>query len=227
MALHVLLVDDDAVSRNLLARLVDQHPNLELVEQCDNPLEALDVLQETDIDVMFLDIEMPEMSGLDLIRSMDRPPPVVLVSGNEQYAVEAFELEVIDYLVKPVTLPRFTKAVSRLKRNETKPKQEDKPVFVKVDGRLVKLNLDSVRWIEAKGDYALIQTTDKSLITHTTLKALVEKLPADLFARVHRSFIVHLDHIDDIDDATLVIGTKTIPIGSSYRTGFMSRLRLL
>ena len=121
MDLHVLIVDDDVTSRTLLARLVDKHHRLRLVDSCADPIEALHAMQEHQVDVIFLDVEMPQMSGLDLVRSLDHPPKIVLVSGNAGYAAEAFELDVVDYLVKPVTLPRFTKAVSRLMREAQAP----------------------------------------------------------------------------------------------------------
>ena len=224
-----MLVDDDAISRRIIENYIQQHPDLNLIGQCERPTDALQRLMETHIDVIFLDIEMPEMSGLDLIRTLDRPPKIILTSGNDKYAAEAFDLGVIDYLVKPVALPRFYKAIQRLKHSEhgKLPPGHESTVFVKVEGRLIKLDLHEIQWIQAQGDYVLIHTEKKEYLAHTTLKAILNKLPDPPFTRVHRSYIIHLDHIDDIEDTTLVIKQAVIPIGASYKKHFLGQLHLL
>ncbi len=224
-----MLVDDDAISRRVLENYIRQHPELSLICQCERPTDALQLLMETPIDVILLDIEMPEMSGLDLIRTLDHPPKIVLTSGNDKYAAEAFDLGVIDYLVKPVALPRFYKAIQRLQRSMhgfLQPATES-TVFVKVDGRLIKLDLNAIQWIQAQGDYVLIHTDQKKFLAHTTLKAILNKLPDPPFVQVHRSYIIHLDHIDDIAETTIVINQGVIPIGASYKKHFLGRLHLL
>ena len=225
--LNVLIVDDDAASLNVVAKLVEQHTDLHLLGRCEHALEALELLQSHSIDVLFLDVEMPDMSGIELLRTLKELPQVVLISGNDRYAAEAFELEVVDFIVKPVTLSRFTQAVSRLLKASERLTPSEKPVFVKAEGRLIKLDLNNVSWIEAKGDYVLIRTLDKPIMTHTTLKSLESRLPTHQFARVHRSFIVNLDQVNDIDDTTLVVGDQVIPIGASFRSNLMRRVRLL
>jgi DNA-binding LytR/AlgR family response regulator len=229
MALKSILVDDDVIARRILESYILENPELELVAQCERPTEAIHLLNSREIDVIFLDIEMPEMSGLDLIRTLQNPPKIILISGNEKYAAEAFDLDVIDYLVKPVGLPRFLKSVQRLQRvaRPSASPGNETTVFVKVDSRLVKLDLNAIQWIKAQGDYVTIHTSSQKLFAHSTLKGMAAKLHDPPFVRVHRSYIVHLDHIDDIEEATLVIGSSVIPIGASYRKNFLSRLHLL
>lgn len=229
MVFQSILVDDDGISRRIMESYVRQHPDLNLIGQFERPTDALQCLMETHIDVIFLDIEMPEMSGLDLIRTLDAPPKIILTSGNDKYAAEAFDLGVIDYLVKPVALPRFYKAIQRLQRSRhrTIASAAESTVFVKVEGRLIKLDLNTIQWIQAKGDYVLIRTDKKEFLAHATLKSILSKLPNPPFVRVHRSYIIHLDHIDDIEESTLVVGQAVIPIGASYKKHFLARLHLL
>lgn len=231
-SLACLVVDDDTLSRNVIESYIERHDGLTLQASHDNAVDAANALQESDFDLVFLDVEMPDMSGLELLRSLSDHPQVVLVTVKEDYAVEAFNVEVTDYLVKPVRYARFLKAVERVQRRieQTRGDGDETPeayAFIKVDGRLVKLDLRAVQWIEAQGDYARIQAGDKSYMVHTTMKSLQKNLPSSDFARVHRSYIVRIDQIKDIEDATIVIERKVIPIGSSYKEALMDRLTTL
>lgn len=215
----------------MIENFVKQNSALELAGSCVSAIEAANLLDQTPIDLVFLDIEMPVMSGLEFIRSLTNRPQIVLVTAKEGYALEAFDVDVTDYLLKPVSYGRFLQAVQRAQRKAGTSAAADRPklshVFVKSDGRLVKIELDSIRWIEAQGDYVVIRTTERRFIVHSTMKALEEKLPASHFARVHRSYIVSIDQIDGIEDTTILIDREVIPIGSSYRESLLQRLNTI
>lgn len=234
--LRSLVVDDDQLSRSVIESYVERHDGLTLSDSVESAVEAANRLQHNEYDVLFLDVEMPEMSGLELLRSLSERPKVVLVTVKEEYAVEAFAVDVTDYLVKPVRYARFLKAVERVQRRieaeraaaaATPEEITADYAFIKVDGRLVKLELDAIRWIQAQGDYVKIQTDQKAYVVHNTMKNLEERLPSEDFVRVHRSYIVRIDRIMDIQDTTIVIEGKLIPIGSSYRDQLLDRLKTL
>lgn len=225
-----LVVDDDPVSRALVEHFVQEHPALTLVDSCESAIQAVNSLSRETIDVIFLDIEMPEMTGLELIQSLDHRPQIILITGKQEYAVEAFDVNVVDYLLKPVSYARFIKAVSRLELpTPLEPGTENThdSVFVKTGGRLVQVDLNSLFWIEAQGDYALMHAGGEDLLVHGTMKKFAQKLPENDFLRVHRSYIVRVDKIEDIEDASLVIGRKLIPIGASYRDQLLKRIKML
>lgn len=225
--MRCLIVDDDELSRAFLERFVEQHGELEWVDSCESAIEASKVLRRTDVDVLFLDVEMPGMSGLELVKSLDTRPQVVLVTAKEEYAIEAFNVEVTDYLLKPVTYARFLKAVERAQRwarREAERLTDGDYVFIKADGRLVKLKLEDIQWISAQGDYMMIHTAGHKYLVHGTMKSMEVKLPAQAFTRVHRSYIVRIDKIEDIKDTTIVINRQVIPIGGSYKAGLLRRL---
>lgn len=230
--MRTLIVDDDELSRIVIENLVEQHPSLTLAGTCVNALEAVKALRDVEVDLIFLDIEMPDMSGLDLVRSLASPPQVVIISGKEEYALDAFDIDVTDYLLKPVTHARFLKAVERAMRRRgvdtsLPTATPDDRVFIKADGKLVQLDLATVLWIEAQADYMLIHTASERYLIHGTMKAMEEKLPAADFVRIHRSYIVRIDQIKDIQDQSLVISRKVLPIGASYREALVRRLRTL
>lgn len=230
LPLRCMVVDDDSVSRKVLERYVGQCDSLALMAVCETAVEAANRLAREDVDLLFLDIEMPEMTGLELARSLEGGPPVILVTGKEDYALDAFEADVIDYLLKPIDYGRFLRSVKRATRRHSPGPEagsDDDFVFIKVDGRLVKLDLRELVWVEAQGDYVMLHTPQKKHMIHATMKSMAEKLPSRTFVRVHRSHIVRLDKIADIEEGSLVIGREVIPIGASYRGALMSRLRLI
>jgi DNA-binding LytR/AlgR family response regulator len=228
--MRCLVVDDDGLSRTVLEHFIAQHDGLTLVGSFTNAVEAANSLQQDGVDLAFVDIEMPEMSGLELIQSAGAGPQFIVVSIREDYAVEAFNVEVTDYLLKPVRYPRFLKAVERARRRnaDTNLSQSTSDyVFVKTEGRLVKLDLQKVLWIEAQGDYACIHMDGKSQLVHSRMKTLENRLPPRDFVRVHRSFIVRIEKVSDIGDTTLVIDRHVIPIGPRYRDALLGRLNTL
>jgi DNA-binding LytR/AlgR family response regulator len=225
-----LIIDDDDASRNVLTHLVGQIEYLQLAGVFNNPKEALKTLQKENIDLVFLDIEMPEMSGIDLLKSMPMPP-TILTTTHKEYALDAFEFNIVDYLVKPITLPRFIKAVEKAKTNFSKnstAEMVDKDYFfIKKDSVLTKVPIKQILWIEALGDYLTVNTVDKKYIVHSTLKAIEGKLPPDKFVRVHRSYIINIDNVSSIEDTTIYINNTAIPVGAIYRENFIRVLNLL
>lgn len=231
--MRCLIVDDDDLIRAVMENFVEQHDALTLAGSCASAIEASNFLAKHAVDLLFLDVEMPGMTGLDLVASLEQRPQIVMVTSKAEYAVEAFDVEVTDYLLKPVTYARFLKSVKRAQRNIEEAEQaaapavDDSTVFIKSEGRLVKVTLSDIQWVEAQGDYVMIHTSEDRHIVHSTMKGMSNKLPEYDFARVHRSFIVRIDQIEDIEDASLVIGRKVIPIGASYKSKLLSRLNTL
>jgi DNA-binding LytR/AlgR family response regulator len=204
--------------------------DLKLVVVCKDAVEASNVLRKENVDLVFLDVEMPEMTGIELIKSLTHKPEIVLVTSKENYAVEAFEYDVADYIVKPATYERFLKAYDRVKARLTTDNENpvnDDAVFVKVDSQLVKVNTRDILWVEAFGDYVNVFTETNKYIVHSTMKGMENKLPSDSFLRVHRSYIVRVEKIKAIEETIIIIGKKLIPIGDSYRSTLMKRLNML
>lgn len=225
-----IIVDDDPMSVAVLTKMVQKTGFLDLIQSFNDPVEAATFLAEEEVDLVFLDVEMPGMTGLELLRTLSDPPAVILVSSKKDYALDAFEFNVTDYILKPPSWARFLKAVQKVK-DVQQAQEEDvfrgKNIFVKADSVLVKLNIEQILWVEALADYIAIHTDKKRYIAHTTMKSMERKLPGDEFIRVHRSYIVRLDEIDKIEDNTVIIGQKLIPVGGTYRGKLMSRLDLI
>ena len=222
-----IVVDDDPMSIAVLKKMVEKTDFLDLVDTFKDPVEAAGFLASNEVGLVFLDVEMPGMTGLELLRTLSDPPEVILVSSKKEYALDAFEFNVRDYLLKPPTWPRFLKAVQKVRDNQEVVEEEafrGKSIFVKSDSVLVKLNIHEILWVEALADYIAIHTSKKRHIAHTTMKSMEKKLPSEDFIRVHRSYIVRLDEIDSIEDNTVVIGQKFIPVGGTYRSKLMGRL---
>lgn len=233
MLMNCIVVDDDDLSRLIVSRCVEQTDFLKLVKLCSNAIEASKILRAEKVDLIFLDIQMPEMTGIEFIKNFKEKPQIILITSHDEYAVEAFEQDVTDYIMKPVNYGRFLKAVTKAKeifdakRNQTHAAPEDKNIFVKVNSRLVKISAEDILWIESMSDYVNILTPKGKFTVHSTMKGIIEKLPTDDFVRVHRSYIVKKDKISVIEDNTLVIDKKLIPIGKSYKDELMKSLNLI
>ncbi|MEM6297329.1 MAG: LytTR family DNA-binding domain-containing protein [Bacteroidota bacterium] len=229
--MNCLVVDDDEFSRNVVKHYVQKTDGLNLIAECENALEAFNELKSKEIDIVFLDVEMPEMTGIELLKALDDLPQIILVTSRSNYAVEAFEYSVTDYLVKPVKYPRFLKAVGKaetnLKATNVTVENTTDEVFVKADNKIIKLKLSEVLYVEALSDYVIINTEARKYIIHSTMKGLEKKLPEGSFIRVHRSYIVNFNRIESIQDLNVVMPNKTIPIGASYKTRFMKKLNML
>lgn len=226
MSIKCLVVDDEQMTRSIISRYIEQTESLEKVSVCENPIDAANVLSKQKIDLLFLDIQMPEMNGFDLIKSMTQKPQIIIISSSKEYALDAFEYDVIDYLHKPISYPRFLKAVEKVKKTVDEVK-EGKSIYVKKGSGLTKVDLKEVLWVEAYADYVIIKTPEKSYTVHSTMKGMEKKLPTNEFCRVHRSYIVRLDKIDSIEDSAVVVSRKIIPVGGSYKHMFKQQLNLI
>jgi DNA-binding LytR/AlgR family response regulator len=228
-----IIVDDNKMARMALKQLVSQVPSLELLSECTDAQEALDTLNDTQVDLLLLDIEMPGITGLDLTKKLgNNRPLIIFTTAKTDYAVEAFELNVVDYLVKPIALPRFKQAVEKaqetIESNKEEMKVEEQAfVFVKDNGVLKRIAIDDILFLEAMGDYVKVHTPQKFHVVHATLKSIEEKLPASKFLRVHRSYIVAINKIDYIQEGTISIGKTTIPVADTHKSNLNKRLNLL
>jgi DNA-binding LytR/AlgR family response regulator len=239
--LRCLVVDDDPIAVQIVSNCVKNTPFLELAASCSSALEASDLLRSQAFDVLFLDVEMPQMSGLDLLRTLPDPPQVVLVTSSESYAIQAFEFAVADYLLKPISYPRFLQAAQKVAEAITASRQAEAEAagpaapldqaaeftFVKVDTRLVRVNFAEVCYVEALGDYVHIVTTAHKYIVYSTMRAIEEKFPPSRFVRVHRSFIININFVQALEDNSLLIKDKYIPVGQTYLRGLLQRLNKL
>jgi DNA-binding LytR/AlgR family response regulator len=234
--MNCIIIDDDSAARLIVSRFCKKHPQLHVVEEFSSAIEAIKFLNAKDVDAIFLDIHMPTFSGFDFIQTLKNPPKIILTTSDGNFALEAFEYPcVVDYLVKPIKKDRFEKAVKKLfqvtANSETTTSSEStdatKELYVNVDRRLVKINFSDINVIEAKGDYIRIKTTNKSHIVHSTLKKIEEKLPSKIFLKVHRSYIINLSKIIDIEDNSVLIKQDVIPVSRSNRSELMKRLNLL
>ncbi len=228
-----IIVDDNKMARMALKQLVSQISELELVAECSDASEALTSLNNSQVDLVLLDIEMPDMTGLDLTRKLGKQRPLIIfTTAKTDYAVEAFELNVVDYLVKPLSFPRFRQAVEKaaeaLESNKEEVKVEEQAfVFVKDNGVLKRISIDDIYFLEAMGDYVKVHTPQKFHVVHATLKSIEEKLPVSKFIRVHRSYIVAINKIDFIQEGTISIGKTSIPVADTHKSSLNKRLNLL
>jgi len=223
--LRTIIVDDDKFQLKIISSFVNKCNFLSLEGSFENPLEGLDAIIGSNPDLLLLDVEMPELSGFDLIKSLNHVPQTIIITGNKDYAVEAFELDVLDYLVKPVDdYSRFLKAVLKAKENYTPTSTSiGDSIYVKDNSLLVNIKTNDILYFEAYGDYVKIGTDQKVYLTYSTLSKIDARL-GDEFIKVHRSFIVRLDKIKNIDQGNLQIGEKIVPISQSMRPNLMDRI---
>ena len=226
-----LIVDDEELTRKIIGTLISKTSFLQLVKSCSNAIEASEILMKENIDLIFLDVEMPKMNGWELIKIIPEPKPqIILITSNIGYAKEAFDFNVTDFILKPITHERFLKAVSKAKKiadTGNASAFSDHDIFVRTGSILVKLNTRDIIFIEALADYAIINTASDKYTIHSTMKGMETKLPSSLFMRVHNSFIVRLDKISNIDQNLIVINEKLIPISRANKSALMNRLNIV
>ena len=224
--IKAIIVDDEPLALDVLESYIAQLPELELVARCENALEAREVLKEHDVDLMFLDINMPQLTGIDFLKTLSVKPNFIFTTAHPNYAVEGFELNAIDYLMKPIPLERFMKAVNKVidmqvGETSTPEKKKENFIFVKADKKLIKVNFDDILYIEGLKDYVIIRQKEGRVITLHTMKSLESKLPDHIFKRIHRSYIVNIGAIDAIVGNMIELKEKSqvkhIPIGKNYR----------
>lgn len=232
MKIRTLIVDDEPLALQVLENYIAQLPELELVAQCNNAIEAHHVLQEEKIDLMCLDINMPQISGIDFLSSLSNPPLVIFTTAFSDYALESYNLDVVDFLLKPISLDRFMKAINKvvekLNSKQKAVQQEVDYFYVKADKKLIKVNYEDIIYIEGLKDYVIIRTEDGRIITLQTMKSLTDKLPENRFLRVHRSYLVNIDKINSIMGNMIEVmekgKVKMIPIGKNYKDDLMNSI---
>ena len=233
--MNCMILDDDGLSRRILEEFINKTEGLILKYSCSDPVECINLLKKDDsIELIFLDIEMPEMSGIDFMDSMLQQPQVIIFSSKGKYAVDSYNYDVTDYLLKPVSYKRFLQAIekvnSRTKQNQTNIEGGDE-LFIKKNSTLVRLKYDDILWVEALENYVIFNTFKEKYTIHFTMKAIEQKLPVKKFTRVHRSFIVNTSRIDVIEDNSVIIRTeeapKSIPIGKSYKEKLMKDINVI
>lgn len=228
-----LVIDDEPVARKGIARYVEQTPFLTLAGTCKGAMEATEFLRQQKVDLLFLDIQMPDLTGTDFLRALDSPPVAIFTTAYREYAIEGFELNALDYLVKPISFQRFLKAANKaqahfklLRRpdNAGLPSKTADHFFIKSDGQFIKIKLDDVLYFESEKDYVFIHTRQKRYMALLSLKQLEQELPAERFVRVHRSYLVPLDKVEMMDNHKLVIGEHRIPVSRSLQDEIYERL---
>ena len=231
--INAIIVDDEPLALDIIESHIEKVPQIRVVARCNNALEANEALRRHDVDLMFLDIQMPQLTGTEFLKTLSNPPVTIFTTAYDHYAVEGFELNALDYLLKPISLDRFLKAANKAveaielkKGTRGEPaaesaSDEEEFMFVKADKKLVKVNYADVLYIEGLKDYVIIRLEDSRLITLQTMKSLEVKLPAATFQRIHRSYIVNVDRIDAVEGNIVEVTekgkTKILPIGKNYR----------
>jgi DNA-binding LytR/AlgR family response regulator len=234
--MNCIIIDDDPLSLRVVEEFVNRTDFLDLKYTFHDAVEAINTINvsDDDIDLIFLDIEMPEMSGIDFLNTVKDLPQIIIISSQEKYALQAFDYDVVDYLLKPITFSRFYKAATKARDNISvtgEQKQVSDEIFIKKDSALVRLKYEDILWVEAMENYVVINSYDQKFTIHFTMKSIINQLPADQFKRVHRSYIVNIRNIDRIEDNYVIInsnrGQKNIPIGKAYKEKFLKELNLI
>ena len=227
MNLTCLIVDDEPLARNLLSDYVKKIPSLNLIGTCEGSLQAIEFLKTNPVDLLFLDIQMPELTGIGLLKSIPKKPMVIFTTAFSEYALEGYELDVIDYLLKPITFERFIKAINKVQAYVTTSRRTLAPqvfaddfIFVKDGTKLVKIMINDILYVEGLKDYVTIHTPAQKVVSLQRLKSLEEQLPTSIFIRIHNSFIVSLRAIKSVHKNEVEVGNALIPVGETYRKSF-------
>ncbi|GAB4019843.1 LytR/AlgR family response regulator transcription factor [Spirosoma koreense] len=234
--IRCIAVDDEALALEVIQNYIEKLPDFQLIRTCQSALSALQLLTQTPVDLMFLDINMPDLTGLQLLRSLKDPPLVILTTAYPQHALEGFELDVVDYLIKPIPFDRFVKAIQKAQNRlqtaesvsdkgaETTFPDEPEFIFIKTEYKTVRIDVKDIIYLEGMKDYVQIHTSQARFMTLLPLSRLLEKLPARQFVRVHRSYIIALSRIDSIERNRIHLGQVLLPIGDLYRDELMKRI---
>lgn len=230
-----MIVDDEPLARELIHGHIEKLENFEIVAECSDAMKALSILREKQVDLVFMDIQMPQITGIEFLKTLKHPPKVILTTAYREYALEGFELDVVDYLLKPITFERFLKSVNKfylmnqeevqMVANTTADKpQEENFIYVKENKKVVKVYLSEIRFIEGLSEYVQIYTDKRKIITKTSMALMEEKLPPQNFLRIHKSFIVAVNKIEAFTANTIEIQGKELPIGRSFKNAVVSAL---
>jgi DNA-binding LytR/AlgR family response regulator len=229
MKIRCLLVDDEPPALAVLRSHIAAVPMLEVVAQCHNAIAAFEALQKHPVDLMFLDVKMPQLTGTDFLRSLRNPPKVILTTAHREYALDGYDLDIVDYLLKPISLDRFLRAIQKVYRlesnglvtmpapRETAHSETDRFLYFRADRKMVKVMVDEILYVESLKDYVRIVTATRQVVAKQTITSLEEMLPEDAFLRIHRSFIVARTKIDSFSPNHVEVGGKELPIGRHYK----------
>lgn len=215
--INCIIIDDEPLARELLAGYIRQKPELRLVSACSNAIEAFTTIHQEKTDLIFLDIQMPSVTGIDFISSLKNPPAFIFVTAFPEHAIKSYELNAVDYLLKPVTFDRFNQSIQKYLKQHVDTSIPADYAYFKVDGKMIKLMHKDILYAQSFKDYITIKTIHGKYMTHMTMKYLTELLPEKLFKRVHRSFLVGISHIKTISRNEIEIDNRQIPIGESYK----------
>jgi len=231
MGVKCIIVDDEPLAIEILESYVAKVEQLQLTGTFRNAVSAFTFLQQHSVDLIFLDIQMPKLSGIDFLKTLKQPPKVIFTTAFRDYALQGFELEIVDYLLKPIPFDRFLRAVAKVLHQPANPstgiKQDTPPdnyVYFKVDKKMIKTKMADVLYIESIKDYVKVKTPDREIVTQQKISYLEESLPREQFLRIHRSFIVNLEKIDAYSATDVEIGKHSIPIGRNYKNDVMKIL---
>ena len=223
MKIKCVLIDDEPLAIKVLQNYFTNFTDFEVIGTFNNSLEALDFINSTTVDAVFLDINMPMMTGFELISLIENKTKVIITTAFREFAAESYDLDVLDYLVKPIPLPRFIKCINKitteynLKNNiKVETVKGDSHIFIKVDKKMMKINIEEILFVEGMKEYIKVVTSDKTYITHKSLTSLSEELPADRFLRIHKSYVIALNKVKSIEGNRIQIQSYTIPIGRNY-----------
>jgi len=236
--MNCIIIDDEATSRTIIGELCSSYKNLNVVEVFSNAIEAIKYLNQNKTDLIFLDIHMPDFNGFDFIRTLKDPPFIILTTADAEFAIQAFEYDcIVDYIVKPIKPERFKKSIQKVEgklnekvtatTTEKEKLQTGDDFYVNINKRLIKIDIQSIYLVEAKGDYIYLKTDNKNYTVHSTLKKIEEKLPDHMFLKIHRSYIININKIIDIEDNSVLIEKDIVPVSRSNRPELMKRLNLL
>ena len=234
MKLKCLIVDDEPLAIEVIESHLSKLEGIEVIATCDNALQAFEILQKKQVDLMFLDIQMPKLTGIDFLKTLTRPPKVIITTAYRDYALEGYELDVVDYLLKPISFERFLEAINKVYKTESvfsssleSPAEvgpQDAYIYLKADKKMVKVMMDDILYIESLKDYVRVKTKQKEVITHQKISYLEEKLPEDAFLRIHRSFMVAISKVETYSAVTIEVPGKELPIGRNYKNQVLAVL---
>lgn len=222
-----IIIDDEPLSQDILEKFIHEIERLEIAGIFDNALEASDFLRDHKVDLIFLDINMPRLSGIQFFKSLENPPPVIFTTAYPEFAVEGFDLDAIDYLLKPFPFERFLKAVNKAfeKIDNHNLRSNEKVLWLKSDKKLNKILIQDIMYIEAVGDYVKIVMEEGNLIVHDTLQGICEKLKYAGFERIHRSYVIAMHKITYVEGNRVSVGDTVLPVGQSYRDNFFRKIK--
>ena len=224
--IRCLIVEDEPIARDVLRRYISDTPGIILVGECFNAVDALTFLEENTVDVLFLDVQMPKLSGIRFLKTNSHPVEVILTTAYSEFALEGYELDVMDYLLKPFSFERFLRAVQKAKNVLSKKEESERTLSIKSDGKIYKVLIKDILFAESNGDYTTLHCEHKKLTYYGTLKALEEKICGEHILRVHKSYVVNLKKIDFLEGNTISINKKSIPIGNAFKDIFLGQFNI-